>query len=69
LEYRVVTNIRTPEDLGIAYLGNPHTAIVPTLPKHRIDRAEYGLKLAGMESGEFTSLGYFVPVKNERRKR
>ena len=32
-ENRILRGIRTPEDLGIAYLGSPHTAIVP----HRSD--------------------------------
>jgi len=69
IKYSLTPNIRTPEDLGIAYLGNPHTAIVPVLPENRIDRAEYGRKLAGLEGGVFTPLGYLVPEKNEGRKR
>jgi len=59
-------NIRTPEDLGNAHLGSPHTAIVP--PKRRIDRAEYGRRLAEMEGGIFTPSGYLVPMKKQRRK-
>ena len=59
-------NIRTPEDLGVAYLGSPHTAIVP--PKRRIDRADYGRRLAEAEGGIFTPSGYLVPMKNKRRK-
>ena len=66
MRYRIIRNIRTPEDLGSAYLGSPHTAIVP--PKRRIDRAEYGRKLAKLEGGVFTPLGYIIPVKNRRRK-
>jgi len=66
MTHRIIRNIRTPEDLGIAYLGNPHTAIVS--PKHRIDRAEYGCRLAELEGGVFTPSGYFVPIKNKRRK-
>ena len=60
-------NIRTPEDLGVAYLGSPHTAIVP--PKRRIDRAEYGRELAEMEGGIFTPSGYLVPMKNKKRRK
>ena len=60
-------NIRTPEDLGAAYLGSPHTAIVP--PKRRIDRAEYGRELAEMEGGIFTPSGYLVPMKNKKRRK
>jgi len=60
-------NIRTPEDLGAAYLGSPHTAIVP--PKRRIDRADYGRRLAKAEGGIFTPSGYLVPMKNKRRRK
>ena len=60
-------NIRTPEDLGVAYLGSPHTAIVP--PKRRIDRAEYGRELAEMEGGIFTPSGYLVPMKSKKRRK
>ena len=66
MRYRIMKNIRTPKDLGSAYLGSPHTAIVP--PKRRIDRAEYGRRLAELEGGVFTPLGYIVPVKSKRRK-
>jgi hypothetical protein len=71
-EYRNYPHIRTPEDLGIACLGNPHTAIVPT--KRRIGRAdrgsraacrvgwEYGSRLAETEGGIFTPQGYTVPI-------
>jgi len=59
-------SIRSPEDLGIAHLGSPHTAIVP--PKKRIDRAGYGRILAEAEGGIFTPSGYLVPIKNKRRK-
>jgi hypothetical protein len=58
------SSIRTPEDLGAAYLGNPHTAIMP--PKLRIDRADCGHRLAEAEGGVFTPSGYLVPMK--RRK-
>ncbi|MDR1668915.1 MAG: hypothetical protein LBR76_03030 [Oscillospiraceae bacterium] len=62
-EYRRYPHIRTPEDLGIAFLGNPHTAIVP--PKRRMDRAEYGRRLALAEGGVFTPEGYIIPVKKQ----
>ena len=64
MQYRYIPNIRTPEGLGVAVLGSPHTAIVP--PRRRIDRAEYGRRLAGMEGGIFTPLGYYVPVLERR---
>lgn len=65
--YRCVNpHIRTPEELGIAYLGNPQTAIVPVPRKNLIDRAKYGRKLANLENGIFTPFGYFVPIKNGR---
>ena len=64
LKQRIYRNIKTPEDLGNAHLGNPNTAIVP--PKHRIDRADYGRRLAEAEGGIFTPSGYLVPMKNKR---
>jgi len=64
LKNKVHPHIQTPEDLGIAYLGSPFTAIVP--PNRRIDRAEYGRRLAEAEGGIFTPSGYFVPMKKRR---
>ncbi len=61
MSYRTYPHIQTPEDLGIACLGNPSAAIVP--PKRRIDRAEYGRRLAEAEGGFFTPQGYTVPIK------
>lgn len=69
MDCRLMPHIRTEEDLGVAYLGNPHASVVPVLPENRIDRAEYGRRLAGLEGGVFTPLGYFTPVKNEGRTR
>ena len=66
MTHTINRSIRTPEDLGIAHLGSPHTAIVP--PKQRIDRAGYGRRLAEAEDGIFTPSGYLVPIKNKRRK-
>ena len=62
--YKRYPGIRNAEDLGVAYLGSPHTAIMP--PKHRIDRVEYGRRLAEAEGGIFTPSGYFVPIKKNR---
>jgi hypothetical protein len=59
-EYRNYPHIRTPADLGIACLGDPRAAIVP--PKRRIDRAEYGRRLAEAKGGIFTPQGYTVPI-------
>ena len=64
--YMQFPGVRTPEDLGVAWLGSPHSAIVP--PKRHIDRAEYGRRLAEGEGGIFTPSGYFVPIKSSRRK-
>ena len=64
MNYQLIPGIRTPEDLGIAHLGNPNMAIVP--PKHRIDRADYGRRLAEAEGGIFTPIGYLVPTSSER---
>ena len=66
MNYHINPNIRTLEDLGVAHLGSPHDAIVP--PKRRIDRAEYGRRLAETEGGVFTPSGYFVPIKNREGK-
>ena len=67
MKHRLHPHIQTPKDLGNAVLGSPHTAIVP--PKRRIDRAEYGRRLAEAEGGIFTPLGYFVPINNMDGKR
>jgi hypothetical protein len=64
-EYRLFPGIRNAEDLGIAYLGSPYTAIVFVPREHRIDRADYGRKLAKAEGGRFTPQGYIVPVRQE----
>ena len=45
MTYQTYPGIRTPEDLGIACLGNPQTSIAHVSPENRIDRAEYGRKL------------------------
>ena len=66
MKQHIDPRIRTPEDLGVACLGSPHTAIVS--PKHRIDRAEYGRRLAAAEGGIFTPSDYLVPIKTKRRK-
>lgn len=68
MSYRINPHIRTPEDLGNAYLGDPKTSIVPVALENRIDRAEYGRKLAEVECGRFTPFGYIVPIKTQRRK-
>lgn len=68
MSYRINPHIRTPEDLGIAYLGDPRTNIAPVAPENRIDRTEYGRRLAELENGRFTPLGYIVPKKRKRRK-
>lgn len=61
MEYLILRNIRTPYDLGVAYLGNPHSSLAPVSPQNRIDRAEYGRHLAEREGGIFTQQGYIVP--------
>jgi len=63
MTYHINPGIRTPEDLGIAYLGSPHTAVVP--PKCPTDRAEYGRRLAKAEGGIFTPFGYLTSNKDE----
>jgi hypothetical protein len=59
-KYRIYPSIRNFEDLGRYYLGNEHQSVAPA--KHRIDRAEYGRKLAAAECGQFTPHGYIVPI-------
>ena len=67
MRYRILRGIRTPEDLGIAMLGNPHASVVPVAPESRVDRAWYGRRLAETEGGVFSPFGYIVPIKNTRR--
>jgi hypothetical protein len=57
---QIYPEIKTPEELGIAVLGNPLLSIVPPKKAHRIDRREYGERLAKSEGGEFTEGGYVV---------
>ena len=66
MKHRINRNIKTPEDLGNTYLGSPHAAILP--PKRRIDRADYGRRLAEVEGGIFTPSGYLVPMKKRRNR-
>ena len=66
MTYQLMPYIRTPEDLGVAVLGNPHSSVVPVPHKSRIDRTEYGRRLAELEGGVFTDLGYFAPIGKER---
>lgn len=68
MSYRIYRHIRTPEDLGIAHLGDPRASVAQVSSENRVDRAEYGRILAEMEGGKFTPLGYIVPVKKQRRK-
>ena len=63
MRYRLIQGIRTPEDLGIALLGNPLFSVVPAAPENRIDRAEYGRRVAKAEGGVFTPFGYIVPAR------
>ncbi|GHV11330.1 hypothetical protein FACS1894219_02310 [Clostridia bacterium] len=63
--YKLFPHIRNAEDLGIAFLGSPNTAIVYIPRERRIDRAEYGRKLAEAEGGKFTPQGYIVPIRQE----
>ena len=64
MTYQLVPHIRTPEDLGIAVLGNPYVSIVPISQQNRIDRTEYGHRLAELEGGTFTAHGYFTLLKD-----
>lgn len=66
MKYQIYPHIRTPTDLGIACIGNPQTAIVPSA--YRIDRAEYGRRLAELEGGVFTKRGYSVPQKPNNKR-
>jgi hypothetical protein len=66
LKHHINRNIKTPEDLGNAHIGSPNTAIVP--PKRRIDRTEYGRRLAEAEGGIFTPSGYLVSMKKRRNR-
>jgi hypothetical protein len=56
--YTLLPGITDEEALGQYYLGNPNTALPDTKFKQCVDRYEYGKKLAELEKGVFTSLGY-----------
>jgi hypothetical protein len=58
--YTLRYGICDEEMLGIAHIGDPKHDIVQVCPKHRIDRREFGKKLARMENGVFTALGYLT---------
>ena len=62
MKYQFIPHIRTPEDLGIAAFGSPYASVVQALPKDRIDRAEYGRRLAELEGGLFIDNGYCIPI-------
>ena len=63
---KIYPHIRSPHDLGVAVLGNPHASIVYISPENRIDRADFGRRLAETEGGIFTPLGYITPVLDRR---
>ena len=69
MKCRVISGIKTPEELGVAILGDPRSAIVPIEPQNRVDRADYGRSLAKAEGGFFTPIGYCQPVNNRLRRK
>lgn len=56
--YTLLPGVCDEEALGNYYLGNRHTAIQGAKLRNCLDRYEYGKRLAELEKGEFTSLGY-----------
>lgn len=67
MKYRLMPRIRTPEDLGIAHLGDPRSGVAFVSVENRIDRAEYGRILANMQGGRFTPFGYIVPITRRKQ--
>jgi len=65
MKYLLIPHIQTPEDLGVAMLGNPHASITPAFHENRINRAEYGRRVAELEGGLFTPHGYARPMKDK----
>jgi len=65
MTYQLVPHIQTPEDLGVAVLGNPHTSMIPAFHENRIDRAECGRRIAELEGGMFTPHGYVRPMEDK----
>jgi hypothetical protein len=59
-KYMLIPGVMNAYELGVYHLGSPHTSIGPL--KRRIDRADYGRKLAEAEGGRFTPKGYLVPL-------
>ncbi|MDR1753400.1 MAG: hypothetical protein LBR74_00640 [Eubacterium sp.] len=53
MNYRTYPQIRAPEDLGVALLGDPNTAVVPQ--KCWIDRTKYGRRPDFAEGGAKSS--------------
>jgi len=66
MTYTLEPHIQTPEDLGIAMLGNPHASIIPTSNGNRVNRAECGHRIAELEGGIFTAQGYLRPMTDRR---
>ena len=58
-------NIQTPAGLGAARSGFAHTAIAP--PKGRIDRADFGCRLAAAEEETFATHGNAISMSAEGR--
>jgi len=67
--YTLLPGICDEESLGRYYLGNEHAAVHGAKLRQCIDRYEYGKRLAEMESGAFTALGYITSKDKWSSKR
>ena len=63
-DYTLLLGIRDAEALGDYYLGKQNTNLQGAKFRQCVDRREYGRKLAEIERGAFTSLGY-IKSKDE----
>jgi hypothetical protein len=59
-EYRLLHEITDAEKLRRYYLGDTRADVPAEKPRQTIDRHEYGKKLAELQDGAFTSLGYLT---------
>jgi hypothetical protein len=59
-EYTLLRGITDAEKLGRYYLGDTYADVPTGKPRQAIDRYEYGGKLAKLQDGVFTSLGYLT---------
>ncbi len=58
--YTLLPGVTDEEKLGELHIGNPRHYISDTKISQIIDRREFGAKLAALDNGAFTALGYLT---------